>query len=76
MSCRKHLVRSRKWQNVKLQPVQIVPNGDGSLFVKAVGLPGCMSEGDDVFDALDMITDAIRVYKKVEKEDEKNPILV
>lgn len=48
---------------------ELVPEEDGSWFVRIVEFPGCMSVGDDVEDAMRMIKDAAQGWLQVGIED-------
>ncbi|OHD56343.1 MAG: hypothetical protein A2Y33_12105 [Spirochaetes bacterium GWF1_51_8] len=48
---------------LKLPYTRIIKNNeDGSLFIKILELPGCISEGDNIEEAYEMINDAMRLW--------------
>jgi len=49
--------------------IKLVPEEDGTYFVEAEELPGCMSAGDTVEEAVEMIHDAMRGWLEVAIED-------
>lgn len=52
--------KSRGWHKVKGYYVYVQPDAlDGGFVVEAVGLPGCVSQGETVDEALTNIADAI-----------------
>ncbi len=48
---------------------ELIPEFDGSWFVRIKELPNCMSHGETPEDALNMINDAMRGWLEVELED-------
>lgn len=48
---------------------ELIPEEDGTWFVRIVEFPGCMSVGADVQDAMRMIRDAARGWLEVGIED-------
>ena len=49
--------------------IELIPEEDGTYFVKVKELPGCMSAGDTVEEAIGMIHDAMRGWLEVAIED-------
>lgn len=49
--------------------IELIPEEDGTYFVKVKELPGCMSAGDTVEEAIEMIHDAMRGWLEVAIED-------
>jgi len=49
--------------------IKLVPEEDGTYFVEVEELPGCMSAGDTVEEAVEMIHDAMRGWLEVAIED-------
>lgn len=48
---------------------ELIPEGDGTWFIRIVEFPGCMSVGNDVEDAMRMIRDAAQGWLEVGIED-------
>ncbi|AKA49453.1 antitoxin HicB [uncultured archaeon] len=51
--------------------VILEPQEEGGFTVTVPALPGCISEGETIEEALNNIKEAIELYIKVLKEDEK-----
>lgn len=54
-------------------PAQFYPENDGSYSVVFVDFPGCVTQGDDLFDALIEAKDALEFWLDA-LEDEGKPI--
>ena len=52
-------------QNMLTYTVELEPQKEGGFTVKVPALPGCISEGDTLKEALENIKDAIEGYIKV-----------
>ena len=50
---------------------EIVKYPDGGYFIEVKELPGCMSEGDTIEEAFEMIEDAMRAWIETALEDNK-----
>jgi antitoxin HicB len=49
--------------------IELIPEPEGGWFVAVKELPGCMSEGDTLEDAVEMIRDAMRGWLEISLED-------
>jgi predicted RNase H-like HicB family nuclease len=54
-----------------MRQVILIPDETGGFTVEVPSLPGCISEGDTVEEALENIRDAIELYIEVLIEDGK-----
>jgi antitoxin HicB len=50
---------------------ELIPYEDGTWFARVVEFPGCMTEGDSATDALEMLTDAMRLWVTDALEEKK-----
>lgn len=48
---------------------ELIPNSDGTWFAKILEFPGCMTEGDTIAEAHEMLDDAMRGWLEVKLED-------
>ncbi|GAB4442084.1 MAG: hypothetical protein Kow00120_10860 [Anaerolineae bacterium] len=54
--------------------ILLIPNDDGSITVEVPSLPGCITQGDDLEDALANAREAIRAYiESLEADGEPVP---
>ena len=49
--------------------IELIPEPQGGWFVAVKELPGCMSQGDTVEEAIEMIRDAMRGWIEVSLQD-------
>lgn len=49
--------------------IETTANSDGSIFIMVKELPGCMSEGDNIVDAYNIIADAKKLWLETAIED-------
>ena len=52
-----------------MRQVILIPDEDGGYAVEVPSLPGCISQGDTVEEALENIKEAIELYIEVLEED-------
>lgn len=52
-----------------MRQVILIPDEDGGFAVEVPSLPGCISQGDTVEEALENIKEAIELYIEVLEED-------
>jgi predicted RNase H-like HicB family nuclease len=60
------------WECNMLRQVILIPDETGGYTVEVPSLPGCISEGDTLDEALANIKEAIELYIEVLREDGKD----
>lgn len=64
-------IQYNKTPNIKKMKLQVIlePSDEGGYTVSVPALPGCISEGDNIDEALENITEAIELYLEPIEED-------